>query len=118
MLSEVLRPRSATKKWIFDHSGSLCKRDMSVSYFDCTNYYLLVFGDNIEGIIDIIEAETVEALKKELPVVKGLFLGAGIEDPGKNQESEDPVNTVGDGKIYISFCAILSFRRLLPCMLK
>ena len=59
---------------------------------------LLVFGDNIEGIIDIIEAETVEALKKELPVVKGLFLGAGIEDPGKNQESEDPVNTVGDGK--------------------
>ena len=38
---------------------------------------LLVFGDNIEGIIDIIEAETVEALKKELPVVKGLFLEPG-----------------------------------------
>lgn len=27
------------QKWIFDHSSNICKRDMSVSYFDCTNYY-------------------------------------------------------------------------------
>lgn len=27
------------QKWIFDHSSRICERDMSVSYFDCTNYY-------------------------------------------------------------------------------
>lgn len=27
------------QKWIFGHSSNICKRDMSVSYFDCTNYY-------------------------------------------------------------------------------
>jgi hypothetical protein len=29
----------ALQKWIFDHSGKICARDLSVSYFDCTNYY-------------------------------------------------------------------------------
>ena len=29
----------ALQKWIFDHSENICSRDMSVSYFDCTNYY-------------------------------------------------------------------------------
>jgi len=27
------------QQWIYDHSVSLCDRDVSVSYFDCTNYY-------------------------------------------------------------------------------
>lgn len=27
------------QKWIYAHSVSICERDMSVSYFDCTNYY-------------------------------------------------------------------------------
>ncbi len=29
----------ALQKWIFNHSEKICSRDMSVSYFDCTNYY-------------------------------------------------------------------------------
>lgn len=27
------------QKWIYSHSSRICERDMSVSYFDCTNYY-------------------------------------------------------------------------------
>ena len=27
------------QKWIYHHSDKICVRDMSVSYFDCTNYY-------------------------------------------------------------------------------
>lgn len=27
------------QKWIYEHSSAICERDMSVSYFDCTNYY-------------------------------------------------------------------------------
>lgn len=31
--------QEALQKWSFDHSGNLCERDLSISYFDCTNYY-------------------------------------------------------------------------------
>lgn len=31
--------REKLQKWLFDHSKSLISRDLSVSYFDCTNYY-------------------------------------------------------------------------------
>ena len=27
------------QKWIYKHSENICKRDLSVTYFDCTNYY-------------------------------------------------------------------------------
>lgn len=29
----------ALQQWIYEHSDSVCMRDLSVSYFDCTNYY-------------------------------------------------------------------------------
>jgi transposase len=39
--------------WIYKHSSAICERDMSVSYFDCTNYYFDIgrsdmdtFGDD------------------------------------------------------------------------
>ena len=38
-LDIIARNQSALQKWIFDHSESVCERDLSVSYFDCTNYY-------------------------------------------------------------------------------
>lgn len=45
------------QKWIYDHSSKICARDMSVSYFDCTNYYFDIgrsdmdtFDDNGEPI--------------------------------------------------------------------
>lgn len=31
--------REELQKWIFDHSQALIPRDLSISYFDCTNYY-------------------------------------------------------------------------------
>ncbi len=31
--------KEALQKWIYDHSEKICGRDLSVSYFDCTNYY-------------------------------------------------------------------------------
>ena len=41
------------QKWIYSHSSKICERDMSVSYFDCTNYYFDIgrsdmdtFGDD------------------------------------------------------------------------
>lgn len=29
----------ALQKWIYEHSRKLAERDLSISYFDCTNYY-------------------------------------------------------------------------------
>ena len=31
--------QEALQKWIYEHSEKICERDMSVTYFDCTNYY-------------------------------------------------------------------------------
>ena len=31
--------QEALQKWIFEHSEKICERDLSVTYFDCTNYY-------------------------------------------------------------------------------
>lgn len=31
--------QEALQQWIYKHSGKICKRDLSVTYFDCTNYY-------------------------------------------------------------------------------
>lgn len=38
-LDLIAKNQQALQKWIFDHSEKLCKRDLSVTYFDCTNYY-------------------------------------------------------------------------------
>ena len=38
-LDIIAKHQQALQKWIFDHSEKLCKRDLSVTYFDCTNYY-------------------------------------------------------------------------------
>lgn len=31
--------QEALQQWIYDHSHAICKRDLSISYFDCTNFY-------------------------------------------------------------------------------
>lgn len=38
-LDVICENNEALQKWIYDHSGKICGRDLSVSYFDCTNYY-------------------------------------------------------------------------------
>lgn len=38
-LDIICNNNEALQKWIFDHSEKLYRRDLSASYFDCTNYY-------------------------------------------------------------------------------
>ncbi len=38
-LDVICENNEALQKWIYDRSSSICARDMSVAYFDCTNYY-------------------------------------------------------------------------------
>jgi len=41
----------ALQKWIYDHSEKICARDLSISYFDCTNYYFDI-GKSDTDILD------------------------------------------------------------------
>lgn len=38
-LDVIAEHKDALQQWIFEHSKKVCARDLSVSYFDCTNYY-------------------------------------------------------------------------------
>lgn len=38
-LDIICENNEALQKWIYEHSDKICARDLSVSYFDCTNYY-------------------------------------------------------------------------------
>ena len=38
-LDIIAEHQDAMQEWIYEKSKTICKRDLSVSYFDCTNYY-------------------------------------------------------------------------------
>jgi hypothetical protein len=38
-LDVIADNQQALQEWIYEHSQKICERDLSVSYFDCTNYY-------------------------------------------------------------------------------
>ena len=40
------------QKWIYEHSSAICERDMSVSYFDCTNYYFDIGSSDMDTFDD------------------------------------------------------------------
>ena len=40
------------QKWVFEHSKKICKRDISTSYFDCTNYYFDISHPDIDELDD------------------------------------------------------------------
>lgn len=40
------------QKWIYKHSCAICERDMSVSYFDCTNYYFDIGRSDMDAFDD------------------------------------------------------------------
>lgn len=44
--------KEALQKWIYDHSDNICTRDMSVSYFDCTNYYFDIGRSDMDTLDD------------------------------------------------------------------
>lgn len=44
--------KEALQKWIYDHSEKICARDLSVSYFDCTNYYFDIGRSDMDLLDD------------------------------------------------------------------
>lgn len=44
--------KEALQKWIYDHSEKICTRDLSVSYFDCTNYYFDIGRSDVDILDD------------------------------------------------------------------
>lgn len=40
------------QKWIYSHSSKICERDMSVSCFDCTNYYFDIGRSDMDTFDD------------------------------------------------------------------
>lgn len=43
----------ALQQWIFEHSSQVCARDLSVSYFDCTNYYFDIGRSDMDCLDDV-----------------------------------------------------------------
>ena len=42
----------ALQQWIYERSGNICTRDLSVSYFDCTNYYFDIGRPDMDTLDD------------------------------------------------------------------
>lgn len=51
-LDIIAKNQNSLQKWIFEHSENICKRDLSVSYFDCTNYYFDISRPDIDILDD------------------------------------------------------------------
>lgn len=51
-LNIICDNKDALQKWIYDHSDSICSRDLSVSYFDCTNYYFDIGRSDMDTLDD------------------------------------------------------------------
>ena len=54
------------QKWVFEHSKAICERDISTSYFDCTNYYFDIGHPDVDtlnedGIPVDVDGKTVPA---------------------------------------------------------
>lgn len=49
-LDVIAENKDDLQKWVYDHSQKICKRDMSVSYFDCTNYYFDISRPDVDDI--------------------------------------------------------------------
>ncbi len=49
-LSDIAKHKEALQKWLFDYSSKICTRDMSVNYFDCTNYYFDIGAPDIDEL--------------------------------------------------------------------
>ena len=48
-LDVIAENQTALQEWIFDHSKKICDRDLSVSYFDCTNYYFDIGRPDVDN---------------------------------------------------------------------
>jgi len=74
------------QKWIFKHSSEIFKRDLSVSYFDCTNYYFDI-GHPDQDTLD----EKGNPVDKNGNIIKKKYRKRG---PEKNRRP-DPIVGMG-----------------------
>lgn len=51
-LDIICENNTSLQKWVYDHSGKICERDLSVSYFDCTNYYFDIGRSDMDILDD------------------------------------------------------------------
>lgn len=51
-LDIICENNEALQKWIFEHSEKLYSRDLSISYFDCTNYYFDIGRSDMDTLND------------------------------------------------------------------
>ena len=49
-LTIICKNSEALQKWIYDHSEKICSRDLSVAYFDCTNYYFDISRPDMDNL--------------------------------------------------------------------
>ena len=49
-LDIIAANKNDLQKWIFDHSKKICERDVSTSYFDCTNYYFDISRPDVDDL--------------------------------------------------------------------
>lgn len=76
----------ALQKWIFDHSKNLYHRDLSVSYFDCTNYYFDIGHSDLDNY-----DEDGNCIDKDGNIVNAKYRKRG---PEKNHRP-DPIVEMG-----------------------
>ncbi len=49
-LDVIAENQLALQEWVYEHSRKLCARDMTVSYFDCTNYYFDIGRPDVDRL--------------------------------------------------------------------
>lgn len=85
-LDIICKNNEALQKWIFDHSEKLYDRDLSVSYFDCTNYYFDIGRSDMDSF-----DEKGNCVDKEGNIVDAKYRKRG---PEKNHRP-DPIVEMG-----------------------
>ena len=85
-LDIICKNNEALQKWIFDHSEKLYDRDLSVSYFDCTNYYIDIGRSDMDSF-----DEKGNCVDKEGNIVDAKYRKRG---PEKNHRP-DPIVEMG-----------------------
>lgn len=51
-LDIIYEHQDELQKWIYKHSQKICERDLSVTYFDCTNYYFDIGRPDVDMLDD------------------------------------------------------------------
>lgn len=85
-LDIICNNNEALQKWIFDHSEKLYNRDLSVSYFDCTNYYFDIGRSDMDSF-----DEEGNCVDKEGNIIDAKYRKRGPE----KKHRPDPIVEMG-----------------------